>query len=529
MPSRRRRDRRRRRRLEGVRLGPSLSLRWALESRPAARSSLNAFVSTVVGGRCRSPPRLRPHARTRRPERSGAAPSGRLHLVGRSVGRIRRGQNARPDQTAERRSHQRGDPEHPELAERARLGEEGHGGGPRRIDRGVRHRNGDQVDQRQPEADRDRREAGRRLGRGRAEDDDQEPGGQDHFDQQCRHQSVAARRKRAEPVGGEAPGRPARRTGCDGVEEDRGDEPADDLRDPVERHLGPGEAAADREAERHGRVEVAAGDVADRVGHRQDREAEGERDAHEADAQFGKAGGEDGTAATAEYEPEGAEGFGCEFLDHLGLFILSLESRTIRGAARRRGTPRFRVQAAASQLDFTESRSAICPYSDRRRRLGMKPAVGAVSFVLRVGWLSRLPLPLRSALLDVAWVRNYSAGETLYAGGDPSGGLYGLESGSLALEGVQSDSPPQKSFLVHPGAWIGEGPVCGLETRMTGALATRPSAVVAIEVAACRRVAARAPDLWRHIALLSLRNHARTIGLAQDLMLRAWFLRERSA
>ncbi|HKK35847.1 MAG TPA: Crp/Fnr family transcriptional regulator [Paracoccaceae bacterium] len=150
----------------------------------------------------------------------------------------------------------------------------------------------------------------------------------------------------------------------------------------------------------------------------------------------------------------------------------------------------------------------------------MKPAVGAVSFVLRVGWLSRLPLPLRSALLDVAWVRNYSAGETLYAGGDPSGGLYGLESGCLALEGVQSDSPPQKSFLVHPGAWIGEGPVCGLETRMIGASATRASAVVAIEVAACRRVAARAPDLWRHIALLSLRNHARTIGLAQDLMLR---------
>lgn len=150
----------------------------------------------------------------------------------------------------------------------------------------------------------------------------------------------------------------------------------------------------------------------------------------------------------------------------------------------------------------------------------MNSATGAVPLVQRVGWLSRMPAPFRSALLDVARVRQYETGEVLFAVGDQPGGLYGLESGCLGLESAQSDCPPQKTFLVHPGTWIGEGPVAGLDVRMIGAWATRPSTVVAIEIAAFRRVAAHTPTLWRHLALLSLENNGRAIGLAQDLMLR---------
>jgi CRP-like cAMP-binding protein len=150
----------------------------------------------------------------------------------------------------------------------------------------------------------------------------------------------------------------------------------------------------------------------------------------------------------------------------------------------------------------------------------MNRQVDAVSLLLRVGWLSRMPSPLQSALLEVSRVRRYAACEKLFAVGDQPGGLYGLEAGCLAIEAAQSDCAPQKGFLVHPGAWIGEGPVAGLDARMVGAWATRPSAVVAVEIAAFRRVAARAPDLWRHLALLALENHGRSIGLAQDLMVR---------
>jgi len=141
-------------------------------------------------------------------------------------------------------------------------------------------------------------------------------------------------------------------------------------------------------------------------------------------------------------------------------------------------------------------------------------------FLEETGWLSGLPLLLRSALLEVSRLKCYGAGDRVYGLGDPPGGLYGLEKGCLALEAAQSDSPPQKSYLIHPGTWIGEGPVAGLEARITGAWATRPSKVMSIEIAGFRRVAARDPDLWRYLVLLALQNTTRAIGLAQDLMLR---------
>ena len=55
---------------------------------------------------------------------------------------------------------------------------------------------------------------------------------------------------------------------------------------------------------------------ADRVGHGEHGEAEGERHAGEADAELGEARGEHGAAAAAEHEPEGAERLGGEFVDH---------------------------------------------------------------------------------------------------------------------------------------------------------------------------------------------------------------------
>ena len=60
---------------------------------------------------------------------------------------------------------------------------------------------------------------------------------------------------------------------------------AGDLGDDVGRQLASREAPAQPEPERDGGVEVAARDVAERVGHGQHGQPEGERDAGEADAQ----------------------------------------------------------------------------------------------------------------------------------------------------------------------------------------------------------------------------------------------------
>jgi CRP-like cAMP-binding protein len=144
----------------------------------------------------------------------------------------------------------------------------------------------------------------------------------------------------------------------------------------------------------------------------------------------------------------------------------------------------------------------------------------ALAFARSTGWSSRLPEDLQAELLAAARLRILAEGTRVYAIGDPPGGLAGLVSGCLAGEAAQSGSPPHKSLLLHPGAWIGEGPAAGLDARIAGIWATRKSAVLAIEIADFRRVAAKQPEAWSRLALLALENHGRTMGLVQDLMVR---------
>ena len=112
----------------------------------------------------------------------------------------------------------------------------------------------------------------------------------------------------------------------DHIENRRARDAADDLGDDVGNHLRFRMPSADDQPDGDRRIEVAAGDVADGVGHGQHREAEGERDTDEADAQAD--GGladpryetrrEDRAAAAAEDEPEGAEELGGQFVSHGG-------------------------------------------------------------------------------------------------------------------------------------------------------------------------------------------------------------------
>ncbi|HET9265966.1 MAG TPA: hypothetical protein VFO14_23150 [Vicinamibacterales bacterium] len=72
----------------------------------------------------------------------------------------------------------------------------------------------------------------------------------------------------------------------------------------------------DRKADRHCRIQVTAGDMPDGVGHRQQRQAEREGNAEQADSDVGKCGRQHGTAAPAKHQPEGADELRCQRLCH---------------------------------------------------------------------------------------------------------------------------------------------------------------------------------------------------------------------
>ena len=86
----------------------------------------------------------------------------------------------------------------------------------------------------------------------------------------------------------------------------------DDLRHDVYRRVSPGEAAPSGTADRHCRVDVGAGDVAEGAGDDQQRDPEGQRDGERAIRRAGgraaKARG-DGNRGAGEHQDEGPDDF----------------------------------------------------------------------------------------------------------------------------------------------------------------------------------------------------------------------------
>src|SRR5271155_953134 len=85
---------------------------------------------------------------------------------------------------------------------------------------------------------------------------------------------------------------------------------ADYLRDDVGNDVGALEAIARPQSDRDRRIDVAAGDAADSVDHRQKGQAKGNRHPGKSDAELRKGRGQHRATASAEHQPKGAEKLG---------------------------------------------------------------------------------------------------------------------------------------------------------------------------------------------------------------------------
>ena len=115
----------------------------------------------------------------------------------------------------------------------------------------------------------------------------------------------------------------SRRPAGDGVKRRSAHDRPQNLGDHIGRDIPGREAPACREPECDGRVEVAAGDMANGVGHGQNAEAKGERHPKKADADLWKSSRDDRAAATCERQPECADSLGQIFTQiHLTLQMI---------------------------------------------------------------------------------------------------------------------------------------------------------------------------------------------------------------
>lgn len=136
------------------------------------------------------------------------------------------------------------------------------------------------------------------------------------------------------------------------------------------------------------------------------------------------------------------------------------------------------------------------------------------------GWLAATPEPFRTSVLAACRLRTFARGETVYGFDDPPGGLWGVASGTIAIEIASAEHGLHVAHLLHPGAWIGEAALVARTARRVGAVATRPSTLAFMPLAELDRILAAEPGNWRWLALLAVLHTDIAVAVANDLMIR---------
>lgn len=143
----------------------------------------------------------------------------------------------------------------------------------------------------------------------------------------------------------------------------------------------------------------------------------------------------------------------------------------------------------------------------------------ALDFARSAGWVTRVPVKMRDALLAAARRRRFSAQARVLATGDGPGPVFFIAEGCLAAETAPSVNLPQTYMLMYPGTWSAEGALMSSD-RVIRFVAKRPTTLLLVDNADLVRIAADQSEVWRYMALLAFENHYRTIGLAHELMIR---------
>jgi CRP-like cAMP-binding protein len=144
----------------------------------------------------------------------------------------------------------------------------------------------------------------------------------------------------------------------------------------------------------------------------------------------------------------------------------------------------------------------------------------ARAIVSRMGWLSRTPERFRSSVLRKCQLANFGVGETLYAAGEPAGGIYGLVSGGLCVSIEPGDLIPVTVHLYVPGTWTGEAAAITGEPRLVSMSATRTTQVLYLPLTAVNAILDEDPEAYRSFARLTHWHLATALGAVGNLTIR---------
>jgi CRP/FNR family transcriptional regulator, cyclic AMP receptor protein len=132
----------------------------------------------------------------------------------------------------------------------------------------------------------------------------------------------------------------------------------------------------------------------------------------------------------------------------------------------------------------------------------------AREIVARQGWLSFTPALFRKTALERCQLQVFKAGATLYSVGDPTGGMFGLVRGNLAISIAPGERGPYIAHFARPGTWFGEAAAFTEQPRRIGLAATRNAKVLHLPLHTIREIVAADPGAWRWFGLASIAHMA---------------------
>jgi CRP/FNR family cyclic AMP-dependent transcriptional regulator len=130
-----------------------------------------------------------------------------------------------------------------------------------------------------------------------------------------------------------------------------------------------------------------------------------------------------------------------------------------------------------------------------------------------------MPESFQQEVMGRCVLRKFKTGAWVFRPGDPPGGMYGLVSGSLAVDISPAGRGPDLSNFLRPGAWFGEVPAFTGMPRLAGLRATRATEALYLPLHAINAIAARDSSAWRYFALITM-AHIEALSIAVDDLLR---------
>jgi CRP/FNR family transcriptional regulator, cyclic AMP receptor protein len=100
------------------------------------------------------------------------------------------------------------------------------------------------------------------------------------------------------------------------------------------------------------------------------------------------------------------------------------------------------------------------------------------------GWLADQPEDFARQLLQMARLVSFARGETIFTKDDPPGGIYGIISGGVGIEGGGDFHTVRLGHVLRTGAWFGHHPILAPGQRRVQTMrATEDSALVHVPLA----------------------------------------------